>query len=25
LSYTQYTTGGYKYYKFTGGTGSITI
>jgi hypothetical protein len=25
LTYTKYTTGGYKYYKFTAGTGSVTI
>ena len=25
LTYTQYTTGGYKYYKFTAGTGSVTF
>ena len=25
LTYTKYTTGGYKYYKFTAGTGSVTV
>jgi hypothetical protein len=25
LTYTQYVTGGYKYYKFTSGTGLVTV